>query len=62
MILPNDSAPASVGQIWIFKDYQKQTWLNNTIKYLEEVKELNLCERTVLEIVPMSSLCGKYVF
>lgn len=58
-VLPENSAPACIGQIWIFKDFHEPKYLGKTIELLSAIKQLNNSETNeVLEIIPMSSLCG----
>ena len=60
-LLPEDPAPAYSGQLWILKNYQNCKWMNNVEQYLKTICELSSeAEKDIIEIIPMTSLCGKF--
>lgn len=52
-----------MGQIWIFNHFKKYSWTDNVLRHLKCIKETKTTEqKEILEIVPITSLCGKYSY
>ncbi|XP_015918503.1 cap-specific mRNA (nucleoside-2'-O-)-methyltransferase 2 isoform X2 [Parasteatoda tepidariorum] len=62
-LLPTPGAPAACGQLWIFKNFQNPAWTERLVIYLETILKIDLIEsKEVLQIVPISSLCGSLFY
>ncbi|XP_054715357.1 cap-specific mRNA (nucleoside-2'-O-)-methyltransferase 2-like [Uloborus diversus] len=62
-LMPCTLAPPNCGQIWIFYNFKRPAWTNRVLNHLENILNAQLDEETdILEIVPISSLCGGYFY
>ncbi|GIX74292.1 cap-specific mRNA [Caerostris extrusa] len=57
-LLPDDEAPASCGQMWILKGFNKSPYTSRVIDYLESIIHSKAPEgMEILETVPVKTLC-----
>lgn len=58
-IFPSSVAPAASGQLWLLKNYTRHDLSIKIQEYLEYIQKSSVSEEfEVLEIVPISALCG----